>query len=142
MSRIKSHRAFIQELKSEAYGIRKENGDARSGDRCDTLRIPGNIRPFLRSNYGLNSIVITAIRLTFASLFLLIILGTLALDKLRVSKRDLPLLFLFGIFKITSDITFFYAQTTVELGPATLLRTAFDTRALCSGHHNYNIPIT
>lgn len=96
---------------------------------------------FFDSNYGLNSIEITAIRLTFASLFLLIILGILARDKLRVSKRDLPLLFLFGIFKIMSDITFFYAQTTVELGLATLLRTAFDTHALCSGHHNYNIPL-
>lgn len=77
---------------------------------------------FFNSNYGLNSMEITAIRLTFASIFLLLIMAVLARDKLKIRKQDIPLLFVFGIFKIASDVTFFYSQTTIQLGLSTLLQ--------------------
>jgi drug/metabolite transporter (DMT)-like permease len=77
---------------------------------------------YFHNDCGLTSLDTVSIRLTFASLFLLIILGVLARKKLRITMRDIPLIVLFSIFKVLSDITLFYAQSTIQLGLATLLQ--------------------
>jgi len=47
---------------------------------------------YFNSERGLESIDIVVIRLTFASIILLIILGILAHDKLKISRKDIPIL--------------------------------------------------
>ena len=77
---------------------------------------------FFRDEFGLQSIDSVIIRLTFASLFLVVMLGIFARDKLRINRKNIPLLLLFAVFKLLSDVTFFYAQGTVKLSLATLLQ--------------------
>jgi len=77
---------------------------------------------YFHNDCGLTSMDTVAIRLTFASMFLLVILGIFARSKLKISKKDLPYLLVFGVFKIMSDVTFFYAQANIYLGLATLLQ--------------------
>ncbi len=77
---------------------------------------------FFYNEYGLGSIDSVMVRLTFASIFLLLIIGILAHDKLRIQKKDIPILLLFGVFKLMSDLTFFYAQNTIQISLATLLQ--------------------
>jgi drug/metabolite transporter (DMT)-like permease len=77
---------------------------------------------FFYNEYGLGSIDSVMVRLTFASIFLLVIIGVLAHDKLKIHKQDIPVLLLFGVFKLMSDLTFFYAQNTIQISMATLLQ--------------------
>ena len=77
---------------------------------------------FFYNEYGLGSIDSVMVRLTFASMFLLLIIGILAHDKLKIRLMDVPILLLFGVFKLMSDLTFFYAQNTIQLSLATLLQ--------------------
>ena len=79
-------------------------------------------RYFQSDDIGLTAIDTVIIRLSFGSIFILLILGIVARKDLRIGKRDLPLLLLFGLFKILSDVTFFFAQTATTLSLATLLQ--------------------
>lgn len=77
---------------------------------------------YFQNDVGLTAIDTVIVRLSFGSIFILIILGVWARRRLNIRKRDLPYLLLFGFFKIMSDVTFFYAQNTTTLSLATLLQ--------------------
>ena len=71
---------------------------------------------------GLNALDTVVIRISIALLILTPILLLSGLDSLRISRKDIPIFLLFGFFKLMSDITFFYAQSSVTLCLATLLQ--------------------
>ena len=77
---------------------------------------------YFQNDAGLTAIDTVIVRLSFGSIFILIILGIWARRYLNIKKRDIPYLLLFGVFKILSDVTFFYAQTATTLSLATLLQ--------------------
>ena len=62
---------------------------------------------YFSNDWGLNALDTVLIRLMFSVIFLLLLI---------------LLFILFGLFKIGSDVTFFYAQGTIELSMATLLQ--------------------
>jgi len=82
----------------------------------------GLFNRFLQNDFGLASIDVTFVRLSFASMILLIILAIFAPGTLRIRLKDTPYILLFAIFKLLSDLFLFNAQTTTSLSLATLLQ--------------------
>ncbi len=76
----------------------------------------------LNQDYGLSSMDSVFIRIFVSTLILLIILGLFARRDLRIKLKDVPLLVLFGLFKMLSDFTFFYSQQNITLCLSTLLQ--------------------
>ena len=71
---------------------------------------------------GLSSVDIAFIRLSVASIVLLIVLLIRSPKNLLVRKNDLPFLILFGIFKFLADYTYFQALNNTSVGIATVLQ--------------------
>lgn len=82
----------------------------------------GLFNRFLQNDFGLASIDVTFVRLSFASMILLIILAIFAPGTLRIRLKDTPYILLFAIFKLLSDLFLFNAQTATSLSLATLLQ--------------------
>ncbi|MBQ7979135.1 MAG: EamA family transporter [Candidatus Methanomethylophilaceae archaeon] len=82
----------------------------------------GLFNRFLQNDFGLASIDVTFVRLSFASMILLIILAIFAPGTLRIRLKDTPYILLFAIFKLLSDLFLFNAQTNTSLSLATLLQ--------------------
>ena len=82
----------------------------------------GLFNRFLQNDFGLASIDVTFVRLSFASIALLIALAIFAPKTLRITLKDIPYIILFSIFKLLSDLFLFNAQTTTSLSLATLLQ--------------------
>ena len=82
----------------------------------------GLFNRFLQNDFGLASIDVTFVRLSFTSMILLIILAIFAPGTLRIRLKDTPYILLFAIFKLLSDLFLFNAQTTTSLSLATLLQ--------------------
>lgn len=77
---------------------------------------------YFQNDCGLSSSDVVVIRLTVSGLGLLIILALFAREHLKITKRDIPFMFIFGLFKFLTDVTFFFAQGTTSLCLATLLQ--------------------
>ncbi len=77
---------------------------------------------YFQNDCGLSSSDIVVIRLTVSGLGLLIVLALFARDHLKIRKKDIPFMFLFGLFKFLTDVTFFFAQGNTSLCLATLLQ--------------------
>ncbi|MBE6514079.1 MAG: DMT family transporter [Thermoplasmata archaeon] len=77
---------------------------------------------YFSSEFGMTSIDSVVVRLSFSSVFLLIMLGLMARSRLKIGRKDVPLLFLFGAFKFLSDLFYFYSLNTIHLGLTTLLQ--------------------
>jgi len=82
----------------------------------------GVFNRYFLTEWDLNSIDVAFIRLSITALALLIILAVLSRDKLRVTRRDVPLLILFAAFKLLADVCFFFSMKTTSLCLATLLQ--------------------
>ncbi len=77
---------------------------------------------YFQRDCGLSSSDVVVIRLTVSGLGLLIILALFARDHMKIRKKDIPFMFIFGLFKFLTDVTFFFAQGTASLCLATLLQ--------------------
>jgi drug/metabolite transporter (DMT)-like permease len=71
---------------------------------------------------GLNSLDTVMIRFSVSALFLLIVIGIIARKQLRIKKKDIPILVVFGFFKLMADIFFIYSQNNISLCLSTLLQ--------------------
>ena len=77
---------------------------------------------YFQTDLGLNSMDVTVIRFTSASISLLIILGIFARDQLKIGWRNVPYLVLTGIFKLLCDMFLFFSQQTISLSLSSLLQ--------------------
>lgn len=77
---------------------------------------------YFHNDCGLSSSDIVVIRLTVSGLGLLIVLALFAREHLKIRKKDIPFMFIFGVFKFLTDVTFFFAQNNTSLCLATLLQ--------------------
>ncbi|MBP5734643.1 MAG: EamA family transporter [Candidatus Methanomethylophilaceae archaeon] len=77
---------------------------------------------YFGNEWGLNALDTVLIRLMFSVIFLLLLILLFSPSSLKIRLKDIPFFILFGLFKIGSDVTFFYAQGTIELSMATLLQ--------------------
>ncbi len=82
----------------------------------------GLFNRFLQNDFGLASIDVTFVRLSVASIVLLIVLAIFAPKTLHITLKDIPYIILFAVFKLLSDLFLFNAQTTTSLSLATLLQ--------------------
>ncbi|MBP5394893.1 MAG: DMT family transporter [Candidatus Methanomethylophilaceae archaeon] len=92
---------------------------AMSAIMFGSLGIP--IRYF-QQDCGLPPLDSVVIRMSVSATGLLIIIMLFARDQLKVRLKDVPLLALFGGFKLLSDLTLFNAQNNITLCLATLLQ--------------------
>ena len=77
---------------------------------------------YFSNEWGLNALDTVLIRLMFSVIFLLLLILLFSPSSLKIRLKDIPFFIVFGLFKIGSDVTFFYAQGTIELSMATLLQ--------------------
>jgi len=77
---------------------------------------------YFRNECGLDALDTVLIRLMVSVIFLLLLIILFSPSSLRIRMKDIPFFIVFGLFKIGSDVTFFYAQGTIELSMATLLQ--------------------
>lgn len=77
---------------------------------------------YFGNEWGLNALDTVLIRLMFSVIFLLLLILLFSPSSLKIRLKDIPFFIVFGLFKIGSDVTFFYAQGTIELSMATLLQ--------------------
>ena len=77
---------------------------------------------YYQNDCGLSSSDVVVIRLTVSGLGLLIILALFAREHMKIRKKDIPFMLIFGLFKFLTDVTFFFAQDNASLCLATLLQ--------------------
>ena len=77
---------------------------------------------FFYNERGIGPMEVTLIRVLVSAAVMLIVLGILARDHLRINRKDIPLMIAFGAFKMGADVTFFYSQETISLCLSTLLQ--------------------
>lgn len=74
---------------------------------------------------GLDSLDIAFVRALFTVIVLLPMMFIFYRKDLRPGKKFIPLFLIFGLCRLGTDITLFYAQSTVTLALATLLQMTF-----------------
>ncbi len=77
---------------------------------------------YFMDDCGLRSLDVVLIRLSVVVTILLLILAIITRSSLRITKRDIPVMLIFGLFKFLSDYTFFHAQHTISLCMSSLLQ--------------------
>ena len=60
--------------------------------------------------------------MTVSAIGLFVLIFLFARDGLKVRKKDIPFLVIFGLFKLLTDVTFFFAQVNMTMCLATLLQ--------------------
>lgn len=77
---------------------------------------------YFQQECGLSALETVLIRLSVSCIVLFLLISVFSRESLKIKAKDIPLFIVFGLFKIASDVTFFYAQTTIDLSMATLLQ--------------------
>lgn len=75
----------------------------------------------LSGDYGLSMFDISFLRVSIPAVILFIILFFFKRSQLRIKAKHIPFFIIFGLFKIGSDVAYFYAQTHSSLALASLL---------------------
>ena len=71
---------------------------------------------------GLGSIDVAFLRFSVTAIILFVILFIFARDSLKITKKDVCILALFAICKLTSDVLYLYALSSIPLSLATILQ--------------------
>ena len=77
---------------------------------------------YFQRECGLSALDTVLIRLTVSAIALFLIIALFSHNSLKIKAKDIPIFILFGFFKISSDVTFFYALDTIDISLATLLQ--------------------